>query len=181
MKFTKLDINGLILIEPDIFTDTRGLFFESYNMIQFQLAGINLQFVQDNQSCSKKDVIRGLHFQEVPSEQGKLVSVIKGKVLDVAVDIRRNSETFGHHVTVELNDLNKHMLWIPPGFAHGFSVFEDDTVFYYKCTGFYNKSSENGIRYDDPTLNINWGVAHPIVSEKDMSLKSFEEYKFQSA
>jgi dTDP-4-dehydrorhamnose 3,5-epimerase len=177
MKFTRLALDGLILIEPDIYTDSRGVFFESYNQKQFEEAGIAFSFVQDNQSVSKKNVIRGLHFQDSPYEQGKLVSVSKGRVMDVAVDIRRNSPTCGQHVVVELSDFNKSILWIPPGFAHGFSVLEDNTVFQYKCTGFYNKSSENGIRYDDSGLKIDWSISSPIVSEKDIKLKSFEEYQ----
>jgi dTDP-4-dehydrorhamnose 3,5-epimerase len=177
MRFTKLKIEGLVLIEPDIFSDNRGLFFESYNEKQFEEAGITYQFVQDNQSLSKKNVIRGLHFQAAPHEQGKLVSVIKGKVRDIVVDIRYNSSSFGKHLDIELSEYNKSMLWIPPGFAHGFSVFEDNTVFCYKCTNFYSKASEQGVRYDDPALNIDWGISNPIVSEKDMQLKSFAEYK----
>jgi dTDP-4-dehydrorhamnose 3,5-epimerase len=177
MKFTSLAIQGLILIEPDIFRDDRGLFFESYNQAEFQKNGIDVLFVQDNQSLSKKNVVRGLHFQNAPHEQGKLVSVIRGKVLDVAVDLRGNSPTFGKHISVELSEYNKEILWIPPGFAHGFSTFEDDTIFSYKCTGFYNKASEGGIRYDDPALKINWGVKQAIVSEKDLELMSFQQYK----
>jgi dTDP-4-dehydrorhamnose 3,5-epimerase len=177
MKFTPLSIKGLVLIEPAVYTDARGIFFESYNRQQFQKYGIDAVFVQDNQSVSKKNVIRGLHFQEEPFAQGKLVTVVKGKVLDVAVDMRLDSPTFGKHISVELSETNKHIFWIPPGFAHGFSVFEDETVFIYKCTNFYNKASERGIRFDDSTLNINWGVDSPIVSEKDLQHMSFEEYK----
>jgi dTDP-4-dehydrorhamnose 3,5-epimerase len=176
MKFTPLSIEGLVLIEPDVFKDSRGLFFESYNQSQFEKNGIRISFVQDNQSVSTKNVIRGLHFQVTPYEQGKLVTVVKGKVWDVAVDIRQNSATFGKHVTVELDEHNKKILWIPPGFAHGFSVLEDNTVFCYKCTNFYNKVSESGIRYDDTMLNIDWGISNPLVSEKDLQLMSFEEY-----
>src|SRR5690242_9825374 len=139
MKFTPLPLDGLILIEPALYQDSRGYFFESYNQKLFEQNGIKLPFVQDNQSLSKKNVIRGLHFQEAPFEQGKLVSVIKGRVLDVAVDIRKSSSTFGKHVSVELSGENKKILWIPPGFAHGFSVLEDDTIFSYKCTNFYSK------------------------------------------
>jgi dTDP-4-dehydrorhamnose 3,5-epimerase len=177
MKFTSLSIKGLVLIEPTVYTDSRGIFFESYNQQQFQKHGIDMVFVQDNQSISKKNVIRGLHFQEEPFAQGKLVTVVKGKVLDVAVDMRMDSPTFGKHISVELSETNKNIFWIPAGFAHGFSVLEDDTVFCYKCTKFYNKASERGIRFDDATLNINWGVPNPLVSEKDLQLMSLEEYK----
>jgi dTDP-4-dehydrorhamnose 3,5-epimerase len=175
MKFTPLAIKGLVLIEPTVYADSRGIFFESYNQQQFLKHGIDTVFVQDNQSVS--NVLRGLHFQEAPLEQGKLVSVIRGKVLDVAVDIRTDSPTFGKYISVELSEANKNIFWMPPGFAHGFSVLEEGTVFCYKCTNFYNKASERGIRFDDPTLNINWGVSNPVVSEKDLQLISFEEYK----
>jgi dTDP-4-dehydrorhamnose 3,5-epimerase len=177
MKFTRLEIEGLVIIEPGIIVDLRGCFFESYNQLQFEQNGIHTKFVQDNQSLSKKNVIRGLHFQVAPYEQGKLVSVIKGKVLDVVVDIRKNSSTFGKQVSVELDDINKRILWIPPGFAHGFAVHQDDTIFFYKCTNFYDKSSEKGIRFNDSTLKINWGVRSPIVSDKDLRLMNFEEYE----
>jgi dTDP-4-dehydrorhamnose 3,5-epimerase len=177
MKFTRLEIEGLVLIEPRIFVDIRGYFFESYNQLQFEQNGIPTKFVQDNQSVSKKSVIRGLHFQIAPCQQGKLVSVIKGKVLDVVVDIRKDSPTFGKQVNVELDDISKRILWIPPGFAHGFAVHQDDTIFFYKCTNFYDKSSEKGIRFNDSTLKINWGVGDPIVSDKDLQLMSLEEYE----
>ena len=177
MKFTPLAIEGLVLIELDIYTDNRGIFFESFNQKQFKDYGINVSFVQDNQSVSKKNVIRGLHFQNEPHSQGKLVSVIKGKVRDVAVDIRPGSTTFGQHVVVELSESNKRMLWIPIGFAHGFSVLEDNTIFFYKCTNFYNRKSERGIRYDDHVLNIDWGITQPVVSEKDLLLPGFNEYQ----
>jgi dTDP-4-dehydrorhamnose 3,5-epimerase len=177
MKFIPLSIKGVVLIEPDIYKDDRGFFFESYNQEQFKNFGINLPFVQDNQSCSKKNAIRGLHFQEAPYEQGKLVSVIKGSVRDIVVDLRENSSSFGKHLAVELDEHNKRMLWIPPGFAHGFSVFEENTIFFYKCTNFYHRPSENGIVFNDLSLNLDWGVSTPIVSEKDMRLMNFNEYK----
>ena len=177
MKFTPLSIEGLILIEPTLYNDSRGFFFESYNQRLFDQNGIKFPFVQDNQSRSRKNVIRGLHFQVMPFEQGKLVSVLKGSVLDVAVDIRKGSSTFGKHISVELNEDNNHILWIPPGFAHGFSVLEDNTVFTYKCTNFYNKACEKGIIFNDSFLNIDWGVKSPIISEKDLQLMTFEEFK----
>jgi dTDP-4-dehydrorhamnose 3,5-epimerase len=177
MKFIPLSIEGLILIEPDVYTDSRGFFLEAYHQEQFKQHGIDALFVQDNQSLSKKNVIRGLHFQEPPFAQGKLVSVARGSVRDVVVDIRKNSSTFGQYLAVGLDELNKRMLWIPQGFAHGFSTFEDNTIFIYKCTNFYHRQSEKGIRYDDSLLNINWGIPNPIVSEKDLQLMTFEEYK----
>jgi dTDP-4-dehydrorhamnose 3,5-epimerase len=180
MKFTRLSIEDVVLIEPRVFADERGLFFESYNQKQFKEFGIDFNFVQDNQSTSKKNVVRGLHFQNPPYEQGKLVSVIRGAVMDVAVDIRPSSPSFGKYITVELSEFNKRLLWIPPGFAHGFSVLEDNTTFHYKCTSLYNKSAEGGIRYDDADLKIDWGVDNPIVSEKDKILMSLKEYKLSS-
>jgi dTDP-4-dehydrorhamnose 3,5-epimerase len=178
MKFTKLSIEGLVVIEPSVFNDSRGLFFELFKLSAFKEHGINTDFKQDNVSVSKKDVIRGLHFQVAPYAQGKLVSVMRGAVLDVAVDIRKGSPTYGKHEIIELSAENKKLLWIPEGFAHGFSVLEEDTCFLYKCTNYYHKDSERGIRFDDPDLNINWGVKNPIVSDKDLQLlplKSFVE------
>ncbi|HRH67009.1 MAG TPA: dTDP-4-dehydrorhamnose 3,5-epimerase [Bacteroidia bacterium] len=176
MKFTPTPLSGLILIEPDIFRDDRGTFLESYNKDQFLTAGIDVDFIQDNQSVSKLHVVRGLHFQNPPYAQGKLVRVVKGRVLDVAVDIRPGSATFGRHYSLELNSIDQKMLWIPPGFAHGFSVLEEDSVFCYKVTTLYSKEHERGIRFDDPELNINWRVPNPVVSEKDKILPTFKEY-----
>ncbi len=177
MKIQKFDIEGLLLIESDIFKDDRGYFIELYNQKLF--SGFNLPetFRQDNLSVNRKNVIRGLHFQEAPFAQGKLVRVIKGAVLDVAVDLRENSATFGKHLSVVLSGTNNHMLWIPKGFAHGFAVIEDDTIFHYKCSDFYHKPAEAGIRFDDIELNIDWQISNPIVSEKDRELISFADYK----
>ncbi len=174
MKFTPLDLPGLVLIEPRQFSDNRGYFFESYQQELFEQNGINCSFVQDNQSLSKKNVLRGLHFQVPPFEQGKLVRVIKGAALDVIVDIRKDSHSFGKYVSVLLNEENHHMLWIPPGFAHGFLSLTDDTIFYYKCTNYYNRSSEGGILWNDKELAIDWKAVNPIVSEKDLQLPSFK-------
>ena len=176
MIVTNTVISGVLLIEPKVYEDTRGSFFESFNDRFLSEAGINLKFVQDNQSISKKGVIRGLHFQRHPNEQGKLVRVIKGSVIDVALDLRPGSPTFGRHFDVELNDRNKKLLWIPPGFAHGFSVLEEDTIFLYKVTNYYHAASETGIIYNDIDLNINWGVKESIVSEKDKVLPTFKDY-----
>ena len=174
MKITPLEIEGLLLIEPRVFTDERGSFFESFNTQRYrEVLGEQVQFVQDNLSVSHKNVIRGLHFQHPPFEQGKLVSVAKGRVLDVAVDIRRASPTYGKHVKVELSSENRLQLWIPPGFAHGFAALEDDTVFSYKCSAYYSPQSEDTIQWDSPELAIDWGISDPIVSSKDRSGKDF--------
>jgi len=178
MKFFKTPIEGLLTVEPDVFSDSRGSFFESFTAREFAKHAVDLPFVQDNQSHSSKNVLRGLHFQRPPYEQGKLVRVVKGAVWDVAVDIRPGSDTFGTYFADELSAANRRMLWIPPGFAHGFLTLEDDTVFIYKCTGYYNKESESGIRYDDPALRIPWNVDNPLVSDKDGRLPYLHEIKF---
>jgi dTDP-4-dehydrorhamnose 3,5-epimerase len=174
MKFTPLDLTGLVLIEPRQFSDERGYFFESYQQEVFLKHGIHSCFVQDNQSLSKRNVLRGLHFQAPPYEQGKLVRVIKGAALDVIVDIRKGSPTYGKHISVLLNEENHYMLWIPPGFAHGFLSLADDTIFYYKCTHYYHRESEGGILWNDANLAIDWQADDPIVSEKDMQLPLFK-------
>jgi dTDP-4-dehydrorhamnose 3,5-epimerase len=156
-------ISGMYEIHPTVFDDSRGYFFESFR--KDTLGEWN--FVQDNESLSQKDVLRGLHFQAPPYEQGKLVRVIKGAVYDVALDIRLNSPTYGKHYSLILSEQNKIQLWIPPGFAHGFLVLEPDTVFSYKCTNYYHKASEGCILWNDPDLNIQWNVNNPILSEKD--------------
>ena len=176
MNFLPTPIEGLLIVEPGILRDNRGYFFESFNQKEFEKSGITCDFVQDNQSMSNKGVLRGLHFQLPPFEQGKLVRVARGSVLDIVADIRKSSATFGKHFSIELNDQTSRMLWIPPGFAHGFLTLEDDTIFLYKCSGFYNKASESGIRFDDPDLNIAWGEKNPILSEKDLQLQSWKEF-----
>ncbi|HTX88523.1 MAG TPA: dTDP-4-dehydrorhamnose 3,5-epimerase [Bacteroidales bacterium] len=175
MEFIQNEISGLLVIKPDIFRDDRGYFFESFNQDKFDEEGLDLTFVQDNESCSKKGVVRGLHFQVPPFEQGKLVRVIRGSILDVAVDIRKGSPTFGKWSSVVLSGENKWMYWIPPGFAHGFSVLEEDSVVMYKCTNVYHKDAERSIIWNDPDLKIDWGTAHPIVSEKDNKAPFFKE------
>jgi dTDP-4-dehydrorhamnose 3,5-epimerase len=177
MEISKFDIEGPLLISPKVFHDERGYFFESYNEATFQKNGLDMKFVQDNQSSSSKGVLRGLHFQHPPFAQGKLVRVVKGKVMDVAVDIRKNSPTYGKNICIELDAIKNEMLWIPPGFAHGFLSMEDDTIFLYKCTNNYHKESESGLLWNDADLNINWGVSHPIVSEKDLELKAFRNFE----
>ena len=175
MKIEKVSINGLLVIEPDIFNDSRGYFYESFNIEKYKLITENFSFVQDNISKSKYGTIRGLHYQVGKFAQGKLISVLGGKVLDIAVDIRFNSPTFGKHFAIELSDENKKQFWIPPGFAHGFSVLSDEVLFSYKCTANYNKDSERSIIYNDPILAIDWKVENPIVSEKDLVSKKFNE------
>ena len=177
MEIIKTPIEGLLVIKPIIFEDDRGHFFESWSKESFKNIGLDLDFVQDNQSLSQKGVLRGLHFQNPPFAQGKLVRVIKGSVIDVAVDIRKNSSTYGKHYSVELSEENKTAFWIPPGFAHGFVSLEDGTIFTYKCTEFYNKESEGALVWNDETLNINWGVDHPLVSDKDMMAGSFIDFE----
>lgn len=171
MNVTKADIEGLLVVEPDIFRDDRGYFLESYNSDRYREAGIPDVFVQDNVSVSKKGVIRGLHYQTPPFAQGKLVSVLRGRVLDVVVDIRTGSPTFGRYVAVELSAENHRQFWIPAGFAHGFIALEDDTIFTYKVTNVYDKESDRGVRWNDPALGIAWPTeVPPIVSEKDTKL-----------
>lgn len=178
MKVTKTELENVLIIEPDIFGDNRGCFYESYSKKKYIEIGINLEFVQDNISCSMKSTVRGLHYQIGENAQGKLCQVIKGKVLDVAVDIRFNSPDFGKFTAVELSDENKRQLWIPPGFAHGFSVLSDEAIFHYKCSAFYSKQDERAIIYNDPDLGIDWKVDTPVVSEKDLQagfLKNIEK------
>jgi len=176
MELIKTDISGVLIIRPDVYEDDRGYFFEPFNERTFRDAGLSFHFVQDNQSMSGKGVLRGLHFQNPPFAQGKLVRVIKGSVLDVAVDIRRNSPTYGRHVSSILDDKNKLMFWIPPGFAHGFLTLEDATIFSYKCTQYYNKASEGSIYWNDPDLDINWNVTDPVLSEKDKTAIPFKNF-----
>jgi dTDP-4-dehydrorhamnose 3,5-epimerase len=173
MQIRETSIKGLVEITPRVFEDERGLFFESYNEGLFRKLGLPTNFVQDNQSFSIKGVVRGLHFQKAPFAQGKLVRVISGRVLDVAVDIRPESPTFGKHEVFELRaDLNN-MAYVPEGFAHGFVALED-SVFSYKCTNVYNKESESGLLWNDPELGIDWGIDNPIVSEKDVILPTLK-------
>lgn len=179
MTITETAIPDLLLIQPRIFEDERGYFYESYNKNTFQESGLEMDFVQDNQSLSQKGVLRGLHFQNPPHAQGKLVRVIQGSVLDVAVDIRRNSPTYGQHVSVVLSGENKTQFWIPPGFAHGFLTLEDHTLFSYKCTDIYHPSSEEALPWNDPSLAIDWGIKNPIVSEKDLEARLFQSFKSQ--
>ena len=180
MKAEKIDLEGIIVFTPDIYSDHRGYFFESFNAAQFrELSGLDISFVQDNESFSSSGVLRGLHYQIPPHEQGKLIRVIQGSVLDVAVDIRENSDTLGQYFMFELSDKNKKQVFIPPGFAHGFLTLSETAIFSYKCTNFYNKDSESGILYNDKSLNIDWktGKNKFILSEKDLLLPVFGNHK----
>jgi len=175
MKFTALDIPGLVVVEPDVHVDNRGFFFESYNKEIFAQNGVDVQFVQDNHSKSSKGVLRGLHFQVPPYAQDKLIRVTKGKVLDVAVDIRRSSSTYGKWVSVELDEDNKKMLFIPKGFAHGFLCLSEVVEFEYKVSGYYNAENSHGIMWNDPDLAIEWPVQDPVLSEKDKGNFKFKD------
>ena len=177
MNFIKTDIDGVIIVEPRVFEDERGYFFESYNEAEFAKNGIANKFVQDNQSKSSYGVVRGLHCQLGEFAQAKLVRVLSGRVLDVAVDIRKNSPTFGKYVAVELSDENKRQLFIPRGFLHGFSVLSDEAVFAYKCDNLYAPHAEFGIRFDDPDIGIDWMVPHDkiITSDKDNIAKGLKD------
>ena len=174
MKVTKTEISGLLVIQPDVFSDSRGYFFESYSKKKYEEAGIPNDFVQDNISKSKRGTVRGLHYQVGEFVQGKLCQVIEGEVLDVAVDIRFGSPTFGKHFSLNLNSELKNQLWIPPGFAHGFSVLSEEAIFSYKCSNYYGKEHERSVIYNDSDLNIDWKVEKPIVSEKDLKAPKFK-------
>ena len=177
MELIKTSIDGLLIIKPDVFKDDRGYFYESYNKERFAKAGLMMDFVQDNESKSDKGVLRGLHFQKPPYAQGKLVRVIKGSVMDVAVDLRKDSPTYGKWESVVLTEENKLQFWIPEGFAHGFVALEDNTIFNYKCTNVYNKESEGSILWNDPDININWNIDNPILSEKDKISPLFKNFE----
>lgn len=175
MKVKETYLKGCYIIEPKIFEDERGCFFESFNKREFEdKIGEKMNFIQDNQSVSQRGVLRGLHFQKGEFAQAKLVRVIKGRVLDVAVDLRRNSITFGQHFSIELTGMENKQLFIPRGFAHGFSVLEDNTIFSYKCDNYYNKASEDGILYNDEILSIDWKLNKNeiILSKKDSLFKN---------
>ncbi len=177
MPFIAAELPGVIIFEPEVYSDVRGHFFESYNSRIFESAGITCNFVQDNQSYSYRGVIRGLHYQQNPYAQAKLVRVVSGKVLDIAVDIRKGSPYYGKWVAVELSAENRRQLFIPRGFAHGFSVLSESALFFYKCDNFYNSRSEAGINYKDPVLEIDWKIKPDeiIISEKDRTLPLLAE------
>lgn len=177
MPFIKQEFPGVLIFEPKVFEDSRGYFFEAYNEKTFSAEGLTTRFIQDNQSFSRRGIIRGLHYQLEPWAQAKLVRVLQGIILDVIVDIRKGSPTYGKTLSIELSAENKKQLFIPRGFAHGFSVLSDSADLLYKCDQLYNKESESGIRYNDPGLNIDWkvGSGTETVSDKDLELPFFSD------
>lgn len=177
MNIIKTKIDGVLIIEPQVFADARGYFFESYQQKKYQEQGIDTVFVQDNASKSDRGVVRGLHMQLAPMAQGKLVWVPAGKVMDAAVDCRVDSVTFGQYISVEISEENKRQLWIPRGLAHGFQSLEDNTIFCYKCDNYYSKEHELSIVYNDSGLNIQWPISEAIVSEKDLQGIMFKDLK----
>ena len=180
MEFKTTDIEGLVIIEPRVFSDERGYFYESYNKAAFKKKGLDLTFIQDNQSLSQKGVLRGLHFQAPPFEQGKLVRVIQGSVLDVAVDIRPHSPTYGKHQSIILSGENKTQFWIPPGFAHGFVVLSKEAVFAYKVDNYYSPECDRGIAFDDQNLGVDWKLKSEDLqlSSKDKNQPLFENAEY---
>lgn len=178
MKIEHTPLKGCFVLQPNVFTDARGIFYESYNAKNFKkVTGLDVNFVQDNQSKSSYGVLRGLHFQSGKMAQAKLVRVIQGKVLDIVVDLRKDSETFGKHFSIILEDLDYKQLFVPKGFAHGFITLSESSIFAYKCDNFYDGASEGGIIYNDATLSLDWHLPHEdfIVSEKDLQLPTFKE------
>jgi len=177
MNYIKTEIEGVFIIEPKVFSDNRGYFFESYRQDEFDANIGKINFIQDNESKSAYGVLRGLHYQKPPFSQSKLVRVVYGKVLDVAVDIRKDSPTFGKHIAVELSGENKRQFFIPRGFAHGFAVLSDEVVFQYKCDNYYNRESEGGIAWNDPAMGIDWKIENPLLSEKDKNNPLLKDIK----
>ncbi len=176
MELQETGFDGLYVVKAKVFKDERGYFLETYNKEQYNKKGIDVNFLQDNLSLSNKNVLRGLHLQNPPFAQGKLVRVLRGAVLDVVVDIRKDSLTYGKHYKLELSESNHLALWIPAGFAHGFHTLEDNTLFSYKCTNVYNKESEDAILWNDPELGIDWQAVNPIISDKDLKAKLFKDF-----
>lgn len=177
MQVEKTPLNDLVLIKPRVFPDERGYFYEAFNAKTFADKGLNVTFVQDNVSMSQKGVLRGIHFQKPPFAQGKLVQVLRGSVLDVAVDLRKESPSYGKHFSYVLSAENKTQLYVPEGFGHGFVTLEDNTLFSYKCSNYYNKDSEGAILWNDPELNIDWQIEQPIISAKDQEAQPFANFK----
>ena len=176
MTISSTPLDGLLIIEPKVFEDRRGYFFESFRLSALREFGVDLSFVQDNESSSNANVIRGLHLQSPPYGQAKLVRVVRGAIYDVAVDVRKESPTYGQYFGIELNEKNRTSFFIPEGFAHGFSCLADNTIVQYKCSNYYNKASECGLIWNDPDLNIDWKVSNPIISEKDEILSRFKDF-----
>ncbi len=177
MNVDKTDFEGLLIITPQIFKDKRGYFFETYHLKRYTKSGVVSRFVQDNESMSMVGTIRGMHLQTGNFAQGKLVRVVRGKIFDVAVDLRLNSPTFGKYFSIELDDIEYKQLFIPPGFAHGFAALEDNTILNYKCTEYYNPESEITLLWDDPTVGIKWPIDNPVISDKDRQGKTLNEIK----
>lgn len=177
MQVTTTFIEGLKIIQPTVFNDARGYFYEPYNRKTYAEAGIAEEFVQDNQSFSQKGVIRGLHFQNPPHAQAKLLRILQGSIWDVVVDIRTSSPTYGKYFGIELSAENKTIFYVPRGFAHGFLTLEDNTLLLYKCSDFYNKASEESLIWNDPDVSIPWNISNPILSEKDLKGKTLKELK----
>lgn len=175
MKFLKTALEGVYIIEPPLFKDDRGYFLETYREEYLLGNGLNIKFVQDNYSFSKRGVVRGLHYQRKEAAQQKLIMICHGEILDVAVDLRKDSPTFGKHISVVLNDQNHRMVLIPDGFAHGFSVLSDQAAVAYKCSSYYNRDLERGVHWDDPALDIDWRVSAPSISGKDRNLPMLEQ------
>lgn len=176
MNIIKTELEGALIIEPQVFGDGRGFFYESYQKERYREIGITRELVQDNVSSSVKGVIRGLHIQRGSDAQGKLIYVLKGVIMDVIVDCRKDSPTFGKYFSVELSDANKKQLWIPRGFAHGFEALSSEVLFTYKCDNYYNPKAEVGIIYNDPDIGIKWKTENPILSEKDLKNISFKDF-----
>ncbi|MCX6352489.1 MAG: dTDP-4-dehydrorhamnose 3,5-epimerase [Bacteroidetes bacterium] len=170
-------IDGLLIIKPQVVQDERGYFFENFQLEEWTKNNLPISFKQENRSSSQLNTLRGLHFQKPPFAQGKLVSVLRGKALDVAVDIRKNSKTYGQHFSILLQENDFTQFYVPPGFAHGFVCLAADTVFSYKCTELYNPAAEGGIMWDDAALGIEWGITNPLLSDKDKFYKPFNEFK----
>ena len=176
MNIIETEFTDLYIIDPLVHKDKRGYFFESYRDDIFKEKIGNINFIQENESYSTKGILRGLHFQTEPYSQSKLVRCVKGEVLDVVVDIRKNSNTYGQHIIENLSEDNHHQLYIPEGMAHGFLTLSDETIFCYKCSDYYNKEAEDCILWNDKLLNINWGTSNPIVSQKDQQAKNFSSF-----
>lgn len=179
MEISATGFDSLFIIETQVYGDNRGYFYEGYNRKVLNDKGLEIDIAQTNISKSQVGVVRGLHFQNPPFAQGKLIRVLKGSVLDVVVDLRKKSSTFGKSFSIELSEKNAKCLWVPPGFAHGFRTLEDETIFYYDCTQVYNKEAEGSIRWNDPELNIDWGISNPILSEKDRNAPLFKDFVSQ--
>ena len=177
MNITKTSIDGLIVFSPKIHSDERGYFFENFRRNHFDELKLDIDFVQENESMSQENTARGLHLQAPPFAQDKLIRVIKGSILDVAVDVRKKSPTYGKHIAIELNEHNKKSFLVPKGFAHGFCCLENDSIVNYKCSDYYNQNSEMGLYWNDPALGIEWPISDPIVSEKDKVQPSLQDFK----